>query len=539
MGQRNGNTIAAIRPPARSLRELRTDTGTAGTYIQTFPSNGAAMHRRQFLKAAAAGAAAQSLTSRTLGAESPESVLASETQPAAAKPAFPPGFWWGAATAAYQLEGAAAEDGRKPSIWDTFSHTKGKVANGDTGDVACDHYHRYKDDVKLMATLGVKHYRFSISWPRIIPDGRGAVNEKGVDFYKRLVDELLAHGITPHATLYHWDLPQTLQDKYKGWQGREVADDFADYASVMAKHLGDRVARWMTINEILTMSFVGYGVGATSPHAPGIALTRPKEKFQIIHHALLAHGKACQAIRASSPRACKVAAAENFSPFVPVIETPEHIEAARLAFTRSESNGAIITPMLTGKYDPFWLEQRGAEAPDVRAGDMAIIHQPLDALGFNCYTGTYVRAAANKAGYEEVPMFDRFPKMGTAWLNMVPESIYWGIRMVRDALGQKSLPIFVSENGCADSGPTTATSEVQDIDRVMYLRAYLGQVQRALQEGHRVVGYFPWSLMDNFEWDQGYSQRFGLVHVDYATQKRTPKLSYRWFQQVIKAGRVV
>lgn len=492
------------------------------------------MHRRQFLQATALGVAAETLNVGTLGAAT---VAPASDAPRTLAP-FPKSFWWGAATAAYQLEGAAATDGRAPSIWDTFSHTPGNVRNGDTGDVACDHYHRYKDDIRLMVDLGVKHYRLSTSWSRVLPDGRGAVNEKGMDFYSRLVDELLANGITPHITLYHWDLPQALQDRYRGWESREVADDFATYAGLMAKRLGDRVSRWMTLNEILTFTQVGYGVKAKAPHAPGIALATEKERLQVGHHALLAHGRGCQAIRASSPRPCKVAIVENYNPFVPVIETPEHIEAARLAFNRSYANGGIIVPVLTGQYDPFWLQQRGANAPDVRAGDMETIHQPLDALGFNCYTGSYVRAAANAAGYEEIPMFDRFPTMGTPWLRCVPEAIYWGIRMIRDGLGQRNLPIYITENGCADSGPTPSTSEVQDIDRVMYLRAYLRQVQRAMSEGHKVVGYFPWSLLDNFEWADGYATRFGLVHVDYATQKRTPKLSYRWFQQVIRSGEV-
>ncbi len=494
------------------------------------------MQRRRFLTAAALGAVAQSLPARLSHAQATALPGTDSAPPPGKARAFPRTFWWGAATAAYQLEGAANEDGRKPSIWDTFSHTPGKVANNDNGDVACDHYHRYKDDVRLMASLGVKHYRFSIAWPRVIPEGRGAVNQRGLDFYKRLVDELLAHGITPHATLYHWDLPQALQDRYRGWESREVADDFADYATVVVRALGDKVTRWMTLNEILTFTQVGYGVGATAPHAPGLALARPKDRWQVVHHALLAHGRACQAIRAASPRACKVSIAENYTAPVPVIETPEHIEAARLAFTRNEANGAIITPLLTGRYDPFWWQQRGAEVPDVRDGDLKIIHQPLDGLGFNCYTGSYVRAASNAAGYTEVPMFDAYPKMGSPWLNFVPESIYWGIRLIRDALGQKSLPIFITENGCADSGPTSAAGEVQDIDRVMYLRAYMRQVQRAVSEGRKVVGYFPWSLLDNFEWADGYDTRFGLVHVDYATQKRTPKLSYRWYQQVIRSG---
>ena len=496
------------------------------------------MDRRHFLTAAALGATASRLAPGLLDGQTGPDLGGSDPQPAPqrASRTFPANFWWGAATAAYQLEGAAAEDGRKPSIWDTFSHTKGKVVNGDTGDVACDHYHRYKDDVKLMADLGVKHYRFSISWPRVIPDGRGAVNQKGLDFYKRLCDELRAHGITPHATLYHWDLPQALQDKYKGWQSRVIVNDFADYATAVVKGLGDRVTHWMTLNEILTFSVVGYGVGNTAPHAPGLALARKKDRLQIIHHALLAHGRACQAIRAAAPAKCSVAIAENVAPYVPVIETPEHIEAARLAFTRTDFNGAIITPLLTGKYDQYWLAQQGAEAPDVRPGDMELIHQKLDALGFNCYTGTYVRAASTPAGFETIDTFEGYPRMALPWLTMVPESIYWGIRMITEALGQNTLPIFISENGCADSGPVSTTREMQDIDRVMYLRQYLRQVQRAVDDGYPVVGYFPWSLMDNFEWAEGYTKRFGLVHVDYATQKRTPKLSYRWFQQVIKSG---
>ena len=497
------------------------------------------MFRRQFLKAATLGIAADRLAA-TMGV-APTNLHAAEPSAAGAAPkrSFPARFWWGAATAAYQLEGAAREDGRKPSIWDTFSHTPGKVAHGDTGDVACDHYHRYREDVRLMAKLGVKHYRFSISWPRVIPDGRGGVNEKGMDFYRRLVDELLAHDITPHATLYHWDLPQALQDRYRGWESREVAHDFGAYASAVVKRLGDRVTHWMTLNEIQTFVKVGYGVHANAPHAPGIALGRARDRWEVVHHALLAHGLGCQAIRAASPGRCSVAIAENFNPFVPVIETPKHIEATRLAFTRTDANGAIITPLLTGRYDPFWLRQQGAEAPRIRAGDMETIHQPLDALGFNCYTGSYVKAAETKEGFEVLPMFDGYPRMALPWLTFVPESIYWGIRMVRDALGRGKLPIFISENGCADSGPTGGAKEAADLDRVMYLRSYLRQVERAVHEGFPVVGYFPWSLMDNFEWAEGYSKRFGMVHVDYATQKRTPKLSYRWYQQVIRHRAVV
>jgi beta-glucosidase len=491
------------------------------------------MDRRHFLTTSALAATGTALSPETSHAdEQPRTTRAPSRD-------FPAGFWWGSASAAYQIEGAAAIDGRLPSIWDTFSHRPGTVANNDNGDVAIDHYHRYRDDIRLMVDAGVRHYRLSISWPRVIPTGRGAVNPKGIDFYSRLIDALLAAGITPHVTLYHWDLPQALEDRYRGWQSRDVVGDFGDYATVMGKALGDRVTNWMTLNEILTFTQIGYGVGATAPHAPGLSLARAKDRWQVVHHALLAHGTACQALRAASPRACKVSIAENYTPYVPVIETPEHVRAAELAFRRAGANGAIIVPLLTGSYDPFWLKQQGAEAPEIRDGDMRIIHQPLDGLGFNCYTGTYVRAADTPAGFEEVPLWEQYPAMGSPWLKHVPESIYWGIRLVKDALGRGALPIFVSENGCADSGPVPSDREVQDVDRVMYLRSYLRQVQRAHREGYRVVGYFPWSLFDNFEWADGYARRFGMVHVDYGTQKRTPKLSYRWYREVVRSGRVV
>ena len=530
-------SVALVGPEKQNTLSLRPRAQIVDSQPQT-----RIMHRRDFVSAASVGVAGHALFPHAAAAMGGETVaLHSCGEPAGARSdtRFPSTFWWGAAAAAYQLEGGASADGRTPSIWDTFSHTPGKVKNGDTGDVACDHYHRYKEDVRLMADLGVKHYRFSISWSRVVPAGRGAVNEKGIDFYQRLVDELLAHGITPHATLYHWDLPQALQDKYRGWESREVVNDFADYAAVAAKRLGDRITHWMTLNEILTFAMVGYGVGATAPHAPGLALGRPKDRWQVVHHALLAHGRGCQAIRANSPRHCRVAIAENFSPFVPVIETPEHIEATRLAFTRTEANGAIITPLLTGKYDPFWLAQQGAEAPDIRPGDMETIHQKLDGLGFNCYTGTYVRAAATPAGFETLPMFDGYPRMALPWLTFLPESIYWGIRMVKEALGRGDLPIYITENGCADSGPADGAAQMQDIDRVMYLRSYLRQVQRAVDEGFPVLGYFPWSIMDNFEWAEGYTKTFGLVHVDFATQKRTPKLSYDWYRDVIRRRMVL
>jgi beta-glucosidase len=451
---------------------------------------------------------------------------------------FPKDFWWGTATASYQVEGAVQEDGRKPSVWDTFSHTSGHTANGDTGDVADDHYHRFAADVKLMAELGIKHYRFSIAWPRIVPDGRGAVNEKGVDFYRRLADGLLAHGITPHATLLHWDSPQALEDRYGSWRSREMARDFADYAGATVTRLGDRIKHWMTINEISCFTYMGYGVGRVPQHAPGTVVATPKEVQQTVHHALLAHGLACQAIRAARNDA-HISIVENYDAYVPVIETPENIAAAHKAFVEEGHNGTVLVPILTGQYNAQTLAALGSGAPDVRAGDLEIIGQPLDALGFNVYTGSYVRATGNARGYELLPWPKGYPQMHMPWLNFVPEALYWGVRLVSEALGRGDLPIYVSENGCAAEDELTKSGEVLDLARVMYLRSYLRSAARAAAEGYPLMGYFLWSLMDNFEWSCGYTRRFGITYVDYPTQRRTPKQSFRWYQQAIRANRVL
>jgi beta-glucosidase len=493
------------------------------------------MSRRVFIQSSAAGLAVGAGASALPVSASP-----------APKPlglqggVFPADFAWGAATAAYQVEGAVAEDGRKPSIWDTFCQVHERIDDASSGEVACDHYHRYKEDIKLMAELGVKHYRFSIAWPRIIPEGHGAVNEKGMDFYKRLVDCLREHGIQPHATLYHWDCPQTLEDEYGGWRDRRIARDFAAYATVVAKGLGDRIQDWITINEIGTFTLnCGYGVGHRAEHAPGLALKTRKEQTQITHHALLAHGLACQALRANSSQPCRVSMAEVPTGAVPVVETPENIEAATKAYRSHKANGGIIVPILTGHYDPVWLETQGADAPDIAPGDMETIGQPLDAVGINCYSGMYVRAADNKFGYEVMHISANYPKMYLPWLNFIPESIYWSLRQAADLSARKNLPIYVTENGCAGEDVLTPEGEVNDLDRVMYYRSYLRQVQRAVADGYPIKGYFPWSIMDNFEWARGYTKRFGLIYVDYPTQRRIPKLSYRWFKEVIKAGRVL
>lgn len=455
---------------------------------------------------------------------------------------FPETFMWGVATASYQIEGAINEDGRKPSVWDTFSATPGRTLNGDTGAVACDHYHRYEEDVRWMAQLGVKHYRFSIAWSRIIPDGRGAVNEAGVDFYKRLVDCLQMYGITPHATLFHWDSPQALEERYGSWRSREMAQDYADYVAAVVARLGDRITSWMTINEIACFTHLGYGVNQLPPHAPGTVVNSLKQVWQTSHHALLAHGLGCQAIRATSPVPCSVALVDNFVATVPLTETEADIAAAQAAFPLNGingTNGGIVVPALTGSYSPALLEQLGENAPDIQADDLAIIHQPLDWLGVNLYFGAYVRAAENPLGYEVLEFPKGYPRLNMPWLHFMPECVYWGIRHINETLGCQNLPLMITENGCAVEDELTATEEVIDSDRILYLRHHLKAAHRAIEEGYPLQGYFVWTLLDNFEWAWGYNRRFGLLYTDYQTQQRFPKSSFHWYRECIRQHRVV
>jgi beta-glucosidase len=455
---------------------------------------------------------------------------------------FPEEFIWGSATAAYQIEGAAAEGGRKPSVWDTFSSIPGRTVNGDTGAFACDHYHRYPEDIKWMSALGLKHYRFSIAWSRILPDGRGGVNEAGVDFYKRLVDCLGEHGITPHATLFHWDSPQALEDLYGSWQSREMAQDFAEYASAVVSRLGDRITSWMTINEIACFTHLGYGVNQVPVHAPGTVVGSPKQVWQTSHHALLAHGLGCQAIRSASPGACSVALVDNFVPTVPLTENLADIAAAKAAFPLAGingSNGGILLPALTGAYSPELLERLGKNAPDIQEGDLAIIHQPLDWLGLNLYFGYYVRAVENEVGYEIVEFPKGYPRMNMPWLHFLPECIYWGIRHISETLGRSDLPLTITENGCAVEDELTTRGEILDTDRILYLRQYLKSAHRAIEEGYPLQGYFVWTLLDNFEWSWGRDRRFGLLYTDYEAQERIPKASFHWYRECVKQNRVV
>lgn len=450
---------------------------------------------------------------------------------------FPDDFMWGAATASYQIEGAHDVDGRKPSVWDTFSAIPGRVLGNDTGMVACDHYHRFAEDVRLMAELGIRHYRFSIAWPRIMPDGTGPVNPAGLDFYKRLVDELRAHDITPHATLFHWDSPQALEDRYGSWRSRQMAHDFADYVTATVNALGDRIDSWMTINEILCFTQLGYGIGKPGVHAPGTPVGSLRQRQQTVHHALLAHGLGCQAIRAATPVPCTVSLVDNFTSVVPVSESEENIAAAASAFRHV--NGDILVPLLTGTYETSCFDQIDRTQPEIAPGDMELIAQPLDRLGVNLYSAEYARAADNDRGFEILPLPSGYPRLNMPWLNIVPDTIYWAVRHVGEELGQANLPIFVSENGCAARDELTATGEVLDLDRVLYLREHLRAAHRAVEEGYPLIGYFVWSLLDNFEWAWGYDRRFGITYVDYTSQRRIPKQSFRFYQEVIRQNRVV
>ncbi|WEH35871.1 GH1 family beta-glucosidase [Streptomyces sp. AM 4-1-1] len=471
----------------------------------------------------------------------------SETTPqqATAAPRFPTGFVWGAATAAYQVEGAAAEAGRTPSIWDTFSRTPGKVHNGDTGDVAADHYHRYRDDVRLMRELGLDAYRFSISWSRVQPTGRGPAVERGLDFYRRLTDELLEAGIAPVATLYHWDLPQELEDA-GGWPVRETADRFADYAALMADALGDRVGMWTTLNEPWCSAFLGYGSGV---HAPG--RTDASATLRAAHHLNLAHGRAVGALRDRLPATAQTSITLNLHQVRPLTDSPADADAARRI--DAVGNRIFTGPILDGAY-PDDLLADTAHVVDwsklVHDGDLAAIFRPIDVLGVNYYAPTIVSAPTSGAGdtrddghgqsdhspwtgseHIAFHLAEGRPRTAMNWA-IDPEGLHDLLLDVsRDHPG---LPLMVTENGAAFDDHVSPEGTVADPERIDYLRGHLDAVRRAIEDGADVRGYFLWSLMDNFEWAYGYSKRFGAVYVDYASQLRIPKASAYWYADVIR-----
>lgn len=442
---------------------------------------------------------------------------------------FPADFIWGSATASYQIEGAYNEDGRGMSTWDTFSRQPGKVVNADNGDVACDHYHRTKEDIALMKKMGLKHYRFSIAWPRIMPDGEGKVNQKGLDFYSTLVDDLLAAGIEPLVTLFHWDLPQALQDKYGGWKSKEVSRLFAAYTDVVTKALGDRVKRWATINEIMCFTILAHKMGV---HAPG-GIETSQVVNQTVHNALLGHGLAMQKIRKNVPGAI-VGLVENLSAPWPLLAEEPYLTAAVTAW--KYKNSQILFPLMTGKYDREIFERQFGPLPEYTEEEMKIISAPMDYIGYNYYSCTPVRAAENVKGYKDVELPAAYPRTDMDWA-ITPEALYWSLKYTKENFG--NIPIFITENGMAAADSVEEDGSIQDIDRISYIRSHLKSCHRAIQEGANLQGYYIWSLMDNFEWALGYSKRFGIVRVDYKTQKRTVKESGKYYSRVMANNRVL
>ncbi len=445
---------------------------------------------------------------------------------------FPKNFVWGFAAAAPQSEGAAFTDGKGPSVWDHFARQPGAVHKGDTLDVACEHYTRYKQDFKLMRSLGAKHYRLSIAWPRIFPEGDGRLNQKGLDFYHRLFDAMGDAGLTPWVTMFHWDLPQALEARYGGWRDRRVADAFATYADTIVQAFGDRVKNWITLNEILCFTLLGYGTGSK---APGLKLPAGVVN-QTYHHALLCHGHGVRAVREHGGRGARVGLTDNSNIGVPVTETPADIAAARAHFV--ETNWKTLDPIYRGRYDPAFLRAAGKDAPKFEKADFKLISLPTDFLGMNIYTGQFVRAAKGKAKFETLSFPPSYPQADAAWLKIMPQALYWGPRLAAEVYGAKA--IYITENGCGyNDAPPDAKGEVLDLHRRDLVRNYLGELRRATVDGVPVKGYFLWSFMDNYEWEDGYDRRFGVVYCDFTTQKRTPKLSAKWFSRVMAENRLV
>ncbi len=439
------------------------------------------------------------------------------TGPAPSKLALPASFKWGISSAAYQIEGAVAEDGRGPSIWDLFGKA-GRIANGDTGDVACDHYHRYKEDVALMKRLGAQVYRFSVAWPRVLPQGRGQANQLGLDFYDRLIDEVQKSGIEPWLCLYHWDLPQALDD-LGGWQNRDVAGWFADYTALIARRYADRVKHFATFNEPNVATLFGYGMGW---NAPGIANRR--SFLQAAHHVNLAHGDSVRALRALAPKAL-LGAIYNRQLCVPISNAPADAVAANVL--DACWNRLYADPQILAEYPP--------ELPDVQefvqAGDMARIAQPIDWFGFNHYCPIYARADPGTLGFAWADAPHDVPLTGVGW-RIDPKAFRDELTLVHR---RYKLPIYVTENGFGANETLDKSGGVDDPGRIAYLATYLKALEEAVAAGADVRGYYLWSLLDNLEWGAGYASRFGIVFVDYANQqKRVPKASFDWFAELIR-----
>jgi beta-glucosidase len=448
---------------------------------------------------------------------------------------FPPGFLWGAATAAYQIEGAASEGGRTPSIWDTFSRVPGRVVDGHTGDVACDHYHRYQDDVRLMADMGLQSYRLSLSWPRVQPGGRGPINQDGLDFYHRLVDELLASDIQPWITLYHWDLPQPLEDE-GGWPARDTAGRFADYAALLHGALGDRVRYWTTFNEPWCSAFLGYAGGV---HAPG--REDASAAVSAAHHLMLGHGLAVQAMRAQRSDS-QLGITLNLYPVTPHSDAPQDHDAARRI--DGLANRLFLEPLLLGRYPDDVVEdlRKISDFGHVRPGDLATVATGMDVLGVNYYSrhvvggaddgGDGEYASPSWPGCERVRFHSQgLPVTAMGW-EIDASGLLETLRRINDEY--TDLPLYVTENGAAFEDEVGPDGTVDDPQRRDYIEQHLRACHQAINEGVPLRGYFAWSLLDNYEWSWGYTRRFGMVYVDYPTQRRIPKSSGRWYAEVTR-----
>lgn len=445
--------------------------------------------------------------------------------------AFPKGFVWGAAAASYQVEGAAREDGKGLSVWDMMCRWPGKVADGNTGDVSCDHYHRYREDAALMGSLGIRAYRLSISWPRVMPAGTGRVNPKGMAFYDRLVDSLLARNVQPWITLFHWDYPYELFIR-GGWLNPDSPDWFADYTAAVVDRLSDRVRHWITLNE--PQCFIGLG-HRSGEHAPGLKLA-DGEILLAWHHSLLAHGKAVQVIRARSRGKAMVGCAPTGSVAIPATGSRADVAAARRFMFTPEGTGLWnqawwSDPMVLGRYPASGVKAAGAAMPHIGPSDMKTINQPLDFMGINIYSGDTIKAGAE--GKPQRVKASDGPALTSMEWPVTPEALYWGPRFLYERYG---LPIAVTENGLGGCDWVSSDGAVHDPQRIDFTRKYLLAYRRAIEDGTRALGYFHWSIMDNFEWAFGYKRRFGLVYVDFKSGKRIPKDSAYWYRDIIASN---
>ena len=445
---------------------------------------------------------------------------------------FPKDFMWGSATASYQLEGSAFEDGRGYTVWDDFCRRPGSILDGSNGDVACDHYHRYPEDVAIMGEIGLKAYRFSLAWSRILPEGTGAVNEKGISFYHNLIDELLKYNIVPCITLYHWDMPYALYRK-GGWQNPESVDWFAEYAAVVARAYGDKVKFFITLNE--PQCFIGLG-HVSGEHAPGNVMSR-RSVLEMTHNVLKAHGRAVQAIRSIVPDA-QIGYAPTSGVACPGTDKPEDIEAARKAYFDITDTSNYMwnvswfsDPVFFGKYPEAGLKVFEKDLPDFKPEDFKLISEPIDFYGQNIYNG-YKVEADGKGGYRYLSRKSGHPRTACGW-PVVPECLYWGTRFLYERYKK---PIYITENGISCTDTVCLDGRIHDAERIDFLNRYLLALGKAIDDGIDIRGYFVWSLMDNFEWAKGYTERFGIVHVDYESQKRTWKDSAYWLREVINSN---